>query len=663
MEGVDLVSGLRQGLKVNAKSNLLLVLTLLLIAVTVLSIWFACNYFVNKNNCGNDKAVYDLSNADFDAGKRVYLNGQWEFYRGSLIISDNIKEPKLTSFYDVPKIWSSVIGKEENHESVGCASYKCRLINANSESYLTAYIPNIASAYRIYVNGKLVTSSGVVSDHISQIWSTSSHDLHPFLLEKNEEYEMVVEVSSQKNLGIYMPVILSNYSTENMRENSVIAWRYILCGIVLFCAVLFIILKYSVNKDLFSLWLPVLSFVLVIRIIITNESFIVSQPVLFGMSFDDASVFVFASTYIIKLISLVYITKCLNIKVKDKIFVAFSMLLLVAAIGINYLPNSIFDTYYYLALAFVSSIIDIFIINRLCIEICKKRNYAFLYLLSYLFIILGIAIDTLYSNGIVFVPFSVFMPICFAAFALITVLIHARRIKKMHDYALESKQLERELERANTAIMISQIQPHFLYNALNTIKSLIKRNPEKAERAVIDFSQYLRSNMDSLTKSDPIPISEELDHVKKYCSIEQLRFSDKLEIFYDIECTDFYVPALSVQPIVENAIKHGVTKKAQGGSVSISTFEDEENYYILVEDDGVGFDINSVKTDPSKSHVGIDNITKRFNSIMGAKVKIVSEQGKGTSVTVELPKSKNVKTLQESLERISTESLFKEMNI
>ncbi len=652
-----------QRLKGRAKSNLLLVLTVLLVLAVVLTVLFAGNYLVNRDNCGDENAVYDLSGIDFDSGKKVYLNGRWELFHGSLTVSDPENASDVSTFYDVPKSWSSVISEAGTYENGGAASYKCVIKNIDAEDYLTVYIPNITSAYRIFINGTPVTSSGVVSEDLNETWSAPSHNSLPFLLEKGEEYEMVIEVSAQKSSGIYMPVVLSNYGAENIYENSAIALRYILCGIVLFCAALFIVLKYSVNKELYSLWLPALAFVMAIRIVITNEGFMVLQPLLFNLSFEDVSVFVFASTYIIKLISLIYITKCFNIKVKDSVFAVFCLLFLAAAIGMNYLPNSIFDTYYYLTLNLFSSIIDIFIINRLCMEICKKREYALLYLLSYLFITVGVAVDTFYSNGILLPALSVFMPACFAAFVLITVLIHARRIKKLHDFALASKQLEIELESANTAIMLSQIQPHFLYNALNTIKSLIKRDPAKAETAIIDFSRYLRNNMDSLSKSDPVPISEELDHIKKYCGIEQLRFGDKLEIFYDIECTDFYVPVLSVQPLVENAIKHGVTKKAQGGSVTVSSFEDEKNYYVSVEDDGVGFDVNCLKADNSKSHVGLENITKRFNTIMGAEVEVNSEVGKGTKVKVRLPKDRNVKTLKESLNRISVENLIEEMNI
>lgn len=650
-------------LKSSKKSNLLLALALAVMAAVISGVLFIGNYITQKHSCYVDEAVFDLSKVDFDSGERASLRGQWEFYYDSLIMSNAVENPTLTAYIDVPHSWSSVIDEAGTYESGGFASYKCKLINPSSSSYLTAYIPNIASAYRIYINGTLVTTSGIISENSDEIWSEASHDALPFLLESGGVYELVVEVAAQNNSGIYMPVYIANYSEENSLSNSILAWRNVLSGIVLFCALLFIILKYSVNRELYSLWLPVLSFVLLFRMLITNESYTVTQHLMYDISFENIFVLTFVSTYIIKLISLIYTTKCLKLKVNDNIFVGFSVLFLSIAIGLNYLPNSIFDTYYYVIFQIFSSVIDIFIVNRLCIEICRKKEYSFLYLLSYMFISVGIAVDVLYSNGIILFPCSAFLPVCFAAFTFITVIIHAKRIKKMHGYALESKQLERELDRANTAIMISQIQPHFLYNALNTIKSLIRRNPEKAENAVIDFSLYLRGNMDSLTRVDPIPISEELDHVKYYCNIEQLRFSDKLEVFYEIECTDFYVPTLSVQPIVENAIKHGVTKKPEGGYVTVSTYEDNENYYISVEDDGVGFDVNAPVADDKKSHVGIENTKERFERIMGAEFKITSEIGKGTTVTVRLPKDKNVSTLQESLENMNSQGLLKEMNI
>ena len=177
---------------------------------------------------------------------------------------------------------------------------------------------------------------------------------------------------------------------------------------------------------------------------------------------------------------------------------------------------------------------------------------------------------------------------------------------------------------ANTAVMISQIQPHFLYNALNTIKYLIKRDPKTAEKAVISFSKYLRGNMDSITQKTPIPFSEELEHIKNYCDIELLRFGDKLEIIYDTEFVEFNVPSLTIQPLVENAIKHGVTKKAEGGRVKLSTQFADDCYYVIIEDDGVGFDPQNpdYTPDDNHAHVGILNVTNRLKTMVNAEINI-----------------------------------------
>ena len=171
--------------------------------------------------------------------------------------------------------------------------------------------------------------------------------------------------------------------------------------------------------------------------------------------------------------------------------------------------------------------------------------------------------------------------------------------------------------------------------------------------------------MDSLTQKDPIPFREELEHVKYYCNIEKLRFQDKLDIYYEIGPDSFFVPTLSIQPIVENAIKHGVTKKPEGGTVTVSTYEDDKNFYIKVEDDGKGFDVSTLDTEQNdgRSHIGISNIKQRFSDIMGGTVSIESKEGVGTRVTVTLPKDKNVETLKQSLELQSDKDIFGEMNI
>lgn len=196
---------------------------------------------------------------------------------------------------------------------------------------------------------------------------------------------------------------------------------------------------------------------------------------------------------------------------------------------------------------------------------------------------------------------------------------------------------ELELVESKNAIFISQIQPHFLYNVLNSIYSLCDSNPEKAKLAIVDFSKYLRTNLDSLKKKELISFDEELNHVKAYLRLEKLRYNDLLEVVYDIKSKDFQLPVLSIQPLVENSINHGLFSKENGGVVYIKSSENENYYEIRVIDDGSGFNENEL-LDPSRSHTGIDNVRSRLKIACNGTLEISSIRGVGTTAIIKIPK-------------------------
>jgi len=194
---------------------------------------------------------------------------------------------------------------------------------------------------------------------------------------------------------------------------------------------------------------------------------------------------------------------------------------------------------------------------------------------------------------------------------------------------------KQELTEANVRIMISQIQPHFLYNTLSAIRSLCERDPGKARDSIDDFAVYLRANMDSLTNDRPIPFAQELRHTKSYLNLEQRMYGDALRVKYAIEATGFLIPALSLQPIVENAVQKGIRKKEGGGTVTISTGETEEHFTVTVADDGVGFDLKILE---ESGHIGIKNVRKRLAALCGGTLTIESTPGRGTRVLIAIPK-------------------------
>ncbi len=197
---------------------------------------------------------------------------------------------------------------------------------------------------------------------------------------------------------------------------------------------------------------------------------------------------------------------------------------------------------------------------------------------------------------------------------------------------------EAEQVKMETSLMLSQIQPHFLYNCLSTIAELCEEDSALAEKATTTFADYLRENMDCIGSETPISFSDEMEHVKRYVWLEKLRFSNRVNVEYDLSCTDFLIPALTVQPLVENAIKHGVCKKKGGGTVTISSYDEGKAYIITIVDDGVGFDPSSRPND-ERQHIGIENVRKRLQSMVDGSIKVETAPGRGTAVTMTIPKN------------------------
>ena len=195
---------------------------------------------------------------------------------------------------------------------------------------------------------------------------------------------------------------------------------------------------------------------------------------------------------------------------------------------------------------------------------------------------------------------------------------------------------EEEKKEAQIRVMLSQIQPHFVYNALSSISTLIPIEPEKAQRALDDFTEYLRLNLASLTETHLIPFEDELRHIKTFVALSELRFPGRIEMVYDLETTDFYIPPLSIQPLVENAVKHGILKKMKGGKIIIKAYEKDSSFIVKVIDDGVGFDMEQVDFESNK-HFGLQNISYRISKISGGKLSIESKPGVGTTATASFP--------------------------
>ncbi len=213
--------------------------------------------------------------------------------------------------------------------------------------------------------------------------------------------------------------------------------------------------------------------------------------------------------------------------------------------------------------------------------------------------------------------------------------------KKQRQLEQELQQTRDQLEQTRVKNASSQMQPHFLYNALSSIREIVLEDPEYASDLIYDFTTHLRACVRSMSSDAPIPFTQELENVRAYVNIEKMRFGDRLNVEYNCPETDFNIIPLSIQPLVENAVRHGVFDRgAAGGKVTVSTARGDECIYVYVEDNGVGFDYHKTMReveDGTRDSSGLANLIFRFATLMRAEVSVDSVIGSGTKVTITIP--------------------------
>lgn len=192
-----------------------------------------------------------------------------------------------------------------------------------------------------------------------------------------------------------------------------------------------------------------------------------------------------------------------------------------------------------------------------------------------------------------------------------------------------------EVSESRITVMVSQIQPHFLFNTLDTIYGLVDEDKEKTKEAIASFSRYLRTNLDSLKHTTPVPIEREMEHVRTYLELERMSDEGRLEFEFDLQAGGFRVPALSVQTLAENAVKHGLDGREHGGKVIVRTRERVGEYTVAVIDDGVGFDVGE---GARSDGIGLSNTRARLSAMCGGTLDVTSEPGVGTTVVMHVPK-------------------------
>ena len=261
----------------------------------------------------------------------------------------------------------------------------------------------------------------------------------------------------------------------------------------------------------------------------------------------------------------------------------------------------------------------------------RRKQLSHKTFLAFLIAILPIAIAlTVY----LFVDFYPFVEIsCVLSALAMYSLILSDQIEQDRRQQQEIVRQQREIANQRASVMVLQMRPHFIYNTLMSIHSLCRLNPRKAEQITMDFTNYLRRNFNAVASENTVPFSTELEHTRAYLAVEQAQFDDMLIVEWDTPYTQFRLPPLTLQPIVENAIKHGMDPDSEPLHISVRTRHTDSGTEIIVDDSGPGFD----PSDESKPHTTLKNIQQRLEMMCRGKMTIMPRKEGGTTVIVTIP--------------------------
>ncbi len=268
-------------------------------------------------------------------------------------------------------------------------------------------------------------------------------------------------------------------------------------------------------------------------------------------------------------------------------------------------------------------ILVIMLIN-LIILIINRYVYTKRFFIAFLILIVSTAIGTIIH------AFSPALAILNISVCLNTLVMYMLIVKEQINKYIQ-QQADIANQKAN--IMVLQMRPHFIYNTLTDIYYLCEQNPKEAQQVTLDFITYLRKNFYAIVSENPVPFDDELEHARAYLSVESTRFDENLIVEYNIEHRNFLIPPLTLQPLVENAVRYGLDPDGGQLKIIIQTHQTINGSVIIVSDNGPGFDTANA----FESAGALSNIKQRLEMMCKGTLKIDSTEDKGTTVTIFVP--------------------------
>ncbi|MDQ7094466.1 histidine kinase [Desulfosporosinus sp. PR] len=593
-----------------------------------------------------------LSGVDFASNKLVTLDGHWEFYWGRLLTPQDFKSgnpPQADAYMKVPGVWQDrEAGK--TYPPHGVATYRLALHLPSTLKDPAIHLQHVSDAYTLYANGRLIAEVGKVSESVSD-FRDDEKSLILDLPKDTQDLELVFQVANWKYNGAgglrQSPVIGSKQVLERQRM-MLFVLQVLFIGSIFIFAVYYFLLFLLQTKNKSALLFSLFCLITVLRSLIWGEAPLV---IFFPDVSFDARLFINYLTGNNLIPIMILFVLSMFPREYPKTISALALLPTLFFDALLVTPPSFISTFtkYMYILVFLQ------LIYLLCIlikAIFSRKEHAIVMFMAICVFALSISADILYYIGVGSITLSYMF--LFGNFAVIVAMsfIQARQqaniYKKLVVYnekLVEADKLKDKIMATEWSFLQAQIKPHFLYNAFNAIANVCEKDGKKAAKLILDLAIYLRGSLEFNNLDKMVTIEKELEFVDTYFNIEQARFGPKIHLAKEIAIAlDCQIPGFILQPLVENAVRHGISKKPGEGTVSIRMKQDSAGICIEVEDDGMGIDSAKLALllsgEKKGQGVGLLNIHYRLLRLYGRGLTISSEVGCGTCVQIVIPEER-----------------------
>lgn len=561
--------------------------------------------------------IMDFTNCkDYNKNINMPIVGELEFYYNRWIITDQDRA-EMDSYIVAPSKWSNLTNNKKVYPKEGYASYKVTLKGLVPGSQMKIKCNSLTLSVNLFLNGVKTGFCGFPSkDTLDKISNLNETDSSFIRVPEDGIVEVVLETGLSKYGGLVaMPsIVLEEHNSSYMSFINFLPPTTL--GLLVFSIFISLFITFSLKRGEgkyypFFVFLSITAhFIFSYDIFLRTRGFNIYAM---DMIFEACS---FLTICLFTAMQLLYfrIDKKMTI---PKWYLIFSLVSL-----------SVLSILYFVFLATIGTLIIWMLFYLLHIPILmkclkaiynKQENEFFIYIY---FIMLGISLIemldymdlvtlTTYGHTSAYMIVIIFMTFGFYGHRL----IHLNHIEK------HSKDMEIEALKLKQEILLNQIKPHFVYNALTTIQGLYHKNLEEGDSGIVLFSKYLRTNVDAI-EAGLIPFSDELDNVINYIELVNLSIDPPFQLELEIGFEDFMLPVLALQPVIENAIKYSRVNEKKDGYIKIKTYKIENEVYIEISNNGVPFDVAKIK----ETSKGLKNVKSRLESMLAASFTIESNE-------------------------------------